>query len=303
MQSQNQPLVSVIIPCYNHAQFIQDCIQSVIDQTYANIELIIIDDGSRDQSVEKIKEMLEKCKERFTRFEFKHRSNRGVSATLNEALECCEGEYITFLASDDIYHKDKVLKQTYFLINNSSVKFVISHSYVINDLNEILDLQTQNYNLDLTDEITFEDILTFKTHLPVTGMYSSELIKNKLKGFDPNITAEDYDIYLRISKITKIYVIQENLYYYRSPEALGEDRKRKPMRVDVSESHFNTIQKYKNNKNYSIAMNEWNFRRFIFFSSYKSTKIYALRGMFGSLNKVANLQFFRSLFKLVFIWK
>ena len=59
MKDNNQSLVSVVIPCYNHEKFVQDCIKSVIDQTYQNIELIIIDDGSKDQSVEKIKEMAE----------------------------------------------------------------------------------------------------------------------------------------------------------------------------------------------------------------------------------------------------
>lgn len=55
MNSLEKPLVSVVIPCYNHENFVQGCIQSVIDQTYQNIELIIIDDGSKDNSVLKIK--------------------------------------------------------------------------------------------------------------------------------------------------------------------------------------------------------------------------------------------------------
>ena len=64
MKENNQPLVSVVIPCYNHEQFVRDSIQSVIDQTYQNIELIIIDDGSKDSSVEIIKKMLSACEQR-----------------------------------------------------------------------------------------------------------------------------------------------------------------------------------------------------------------------------------------------
>ena len=111
MNQSNQPLVSVAIPCYNHERFVQDSIQSIIDQTYQNIELIIIDDGSRDGSVEKIKEMIPACQERFVRFEFRHRPNKGLSATLNEALEWCEGKYFSALASDDIVLKNKIDKQ------------------------------------------------------------------------------------------------------------------------------------------------------------------------------------------------
>lgn len=98
----NNPLVSIVIPCYNHARFVQESIRSVIDQDYKNIEFIIIDDGSTDDSVSKINEMLPACKERFQRFEFRHRPNKGLSRTLNEALEWCRGDYISPLASDDI---------------------------------------------------------------------------------------------------------------------------------------------------------------------------------------------------------
>ena len=100
--TEQQPLVSIVIPCYNHSQFVQETIQSIIDQDYENIELIIIDDGSKDNSVEVIQEMIPACEERFVRFEFRYRPNKGLCATLNEALEWCEGEYFSPLASDDI---------------------------------------------------------------------------------------------------------------------------------------------------------------------------------------------------------
>ena len=113
-----QPLVSIVIPSYNHERFIRDSIKSVIDQSYQNIELIIIDDGSTDVSVEKIQELIPLCEKRFTRFEFRHRPNKGLSATLNEALEWAQGEYFSSLASDDIILKDKIKIQTKFLRQN-----------------------------------------------------------------------------------------------------------------------------------------------------------------------------------------
>ncbi|MGQ0439007.1 glycosyltransferase family 2 protein, partial [Bacillus sp. B-TM1] len=86
-----QPLVSVIIPCYNHRQYILNSIKSVINQTYKSIELIVIDDGSKDGSFEEIKKIESECQERFIRFECYTRENKGLSATLNEAIQWCQG--------------------------------------------------------------------------------------------------------------------------------------------------------------------------------------------------------------------
>ena len=102
------PLISVVIPCYNHENFVQEAIQSVIDQDYKNIELLIIDDGSKDSSVEKIEELIPVCKQRFNRFEFKSRANKGISATLNEALAWANGDFFTICASDDSFHRNKI---------------------------------------------------------------------------------------------------------------------------------------------------------------------------------------------------
>ena len=303
MSQESQPLVSIVIPCYNHESFVQDCIRSVIDQTYQNIELIIIDDGSKDNSVAKIQELLDQCKARFTRFEFRHRPNQGLSATLNEALEWCHGAFWTTCSSDDYYHKNKIIKQINFLLKNTDTKFCVTKSFVVNDLNEVLSIQTENYNLGLNETIKFDDIFTFKIHLPVTGLYEINLLRNTLNGFDPKITAEDYDIYLRIAENTEIGVLDEMLYYYRSPEALGGDRQRMPMRLDVSESHHQSINKYKDSEKYDEAINAWNYRRFIFFSGYSKNKGYAFQGMLRALHYSTKVQFYKSLFKLIFIWK
>lgn len=97
---------------------------------------------------------------------------------------------------------------------------------------------TQSTNNELHSKISFDDIFTFKKHFPVSGAYRLELIKDKLGGFDENLSAEDYDIYLKIFSHTPIGFIKEKLFYYRSPAAIGGSRRRYAMRIDVSESHF-----------------------------------------------------------------
>ena len=113
MSSSNKPLVTGLIPSYNHAKYIKESIQSMIDQDYENMEMIIIDDGSSDNSIEIIESMIPLCKKRFKRFEFRHRENKGVSATLNEGIMWSKGKYLSPLASDDIALSHK----TSFLID------------------------------------------------------------------------------------------------------------------------------------------------------------------------------------------
>src|SRR5690554_1049527 len=108
---QDNPLVSVIVPCYNHEKYVKECIESIIDQDYKNLELIIIDDGSQDRSSEVIKAMTTACEARFVRFSFRSRENRGLCATLNEAVEWAEGEFLSPLASDDVLFPEKVSRQ------------------------------------------------------------------------------------------------------------------------------------------------------------------------------------------------
>ena len=113
--NKKNPLVSVVVPCYNHERYVKECIQSIIDQSYKNIELIVIDDGSKDASVAVIEGLRGACEERFTRFEFSARENRGLCNTLNQALDWCQGEYFAAIASDDQWLPFKTEKQVEYL--------------------------------------------------------------------------------------------------------------------------------------------------------------------------------------------
>ena len=101
------PLVTVIVPSYNHARFIAPCLESIYRQTWGLIELIVIDDGSTDDSVERIRRSLAACP---FAHQFISRENRGAAQTINEAVALATGDYINILNSDDRFHPQRIEK-------------------------------------------------------------------------------------------------------------------------------------------------------------------------------------------------
>lgn len=100
-------LVSIIVPCYNQAQYLEEALQSVLDQTYADWECIIVNDGSPDHTEKVAKNWVDED----SRFKYVYKENGGLSSARNAGLEVAKGEYIQFLDSDDLLNKDKLEKQ------------------------------------------------------------------------------------------------------------------------------------------------------------------------------------------------
>lgn len=209
MQS-NQPLVSVVIPCYNHEKFVKDSIKSVIEQTYENIELIIIDDGSKDSSVSEIKDMVEICEKRFVRFEFRYRANKGLSSTLNEALEWCTGKYFSAIASDDQMFDYKTSMQVKFLENNEDYAAVFGGVQLIDESNRKLEEVVSKARA-----YSFDDII-MHTHslLAPTQMIRMENIRNT-GGYKSNLLIEDWYMWLLLSKEADVFNMSEVVALYR----------------------------------------------------------------------------------------
>lgn len=210
--TEQQPLVSIVIPCYNHAQFVQETIQSVIDQDYENIELIIIDDGSKDNSVEVIQEMIPACEERFVRFEFRYRPNKGLCATLNEALEWCKGEYFSPLASDDIAlpHKTSFLLKKHQQYD-AAVVFGSARKF---------NIEKEGKDLLLNCEHTLKDLMFIK-NMPAApaSLMRTDIIRN-VGGFLEGVALEDLYMWLKLtSNGEKLYSFPEVVVKYRDHEA------------------------------------------------------------------------------------
>lgn len=210
MKHNNKPLVSIVIPCYNHELYVQDCIKSVIAQTYDNIELIIIDDGSTDGSIRKIEELTKICEQRFFRFEFRARSNKGLSNTLNEALEWCSGKYLSCIASDDMLLKEKTSIQVNYLENNDNIIGVFGGVYIINEQNSrILSIKGSNRTYD------FEDIILSRAMLYApTQMIRINLIR-EVGGYNPDVLIEDWYLWLKLAEKGKLYCMKQCLSQYR----------------------------------------------------------------------------------------
>ena len=119
--------VSVIIPAYNHQKYVQDTIKSIINQTYQNIELIIIDDGSTDRTWQKILEMKADCEKHFKNAHFETKENEGTTRTLKKLLSLANGEYVYIIASDDIIKPSAIEKQVDFL---NKKKFFSKNLYI-----------------------------------------------------------------------------------------------------------------------------------------------------------------------------
>ena len=98
------PLVSVLIPAFNHEDFVQDTLNSIIAQTYKHLELILINDGSSDQTHDRIVELHDVCKRHFTNFIYINQPNYGIAYCQNEGIKRAKGKYLFFSASDDIIH-------------------------------------------------------------------------------------------------------------------------------------------------------------------------------------------------------
>lgn len=215
----NSPLVSVCIPVYNHELYVIDCIQSIIDQDYKNIELIIIDDGSYDESKKKIEKILTECECRFVRFEFRSRPNKGLCATLNEAIDWCQGEYFCVIASDDIWEKNKTSEQIKIYNDNANHKIGVVTGEVTEITANGVNVRLPTYRPPALTFYSFDDIYSGAARIsaPTTMIKMEALMKTG--GYNPDIAIEDWFMWLSIAKLDYA-IIATNQYFakYRSHE-------------------------------------------------------------------------------------
>lgn len=197
----DKPLVSIIVPCYNQAQFLDDCLQSVFDQTYPDWECIIVNDGSPDNTEEIAKKWVAKD----LRFKYLNKENGGLSSARNAGLKVANGDYIQLLDSDDLLQNEKLLNQVNAFLNDDEIDISVSgYRYFEDGFTMLKILGRENFLPEVALMKNDSDLVElFKIKNPM--VISSPLYKKKVFEivgfFDENLfSLEDWDFHTRCAR-------------------------------------------------------------------------------------------------------
>lgn len=204
------PKISVVMPVYNNEPYIRDAIESILNQTYADFEFIIINDGSKDLSLNIIQEY----KKNDDRIIIISRENKGLSYSLNEGINISKGEYIARMDGDDISQEDRFEQQIKFLDRNKSIGILGSCVNIIGN-KEIKSKFEKALNKSLDEKNAEDVIINYWYSFAHSSVMFRRNILTKLKGYK-DYKAEDLELWLRALKNKiKICKLDQRLLNYR----------------------------------------------------------------------------------------
>lgn len=220
-------LVSIIVPCYKQAHYLSEALQSVLEQTYANWECIIVNDGSPDTTELVAKEWIAKD----SRFKYLYKENGGLSSARNAGIKTSLGEFILPLDADDILHHDYLKKIVPVLESNDTLAIVSCYTkFFTNKLSNIV--------YELKPLGTHYRDLMFENKLIATSLYRKKYWE-EVGGYDESMKKgfEDWEFWLNITKRGwEFQFVEEFLFYYR--------KAKKSMLVDTINHHAETNMEY-----------------------------------------------------------
>lgn len=220
MTNNSTPKVTIVLPVYNGEKCLEESVASVLEQTYRNIELIIVNDCSTDATETIIDRFVEKDK-RVRKISNSH--NLKLPTSLNVGFENASGEYWTWTSDDNKYKKNAIECMVNYLESNKATDMVYSDYTVIDSENKEL------YNKALGEPKE----LVYGNCIGACFLYRRE-IAQKIGSYDTNLfLAEDYDYWIRMFKDGNIDHLDENLYYYRKHQGSLTETKAARVKVQV----------------------------------------------------------------------
>jgi glycosyltransferase involved in cell wall biosynthesis len=205
--NRDKPRVSVVIPAYNSADRVKEAIESVLAQSYSNFEIIVVDDGSTDNTERTLRYFGEQIR-------YFKQQNQGVSSARNAGIRNSRGEYVAFLDSDDIWASDKLAGQVPVLDGDPEVGLVYCDWSVMSG--ETVLRASYHKNLRPASGYVFNELIQ-RGFVLTSGVVVRRSCLEDVGCFDTTLTiAQDYDLWLRISYCWKIQLVDKCLFTKRS---------------------------------------------------------------------------------------
>ena len=220
-------MISVIVPVYNVEKYLEECLDSIQNQTYSNIEIILVNDGSTDNS----KKICEKYCKRDSRFLLINQENQGLSAARNKGVEISTGEYIVFVDSDDIIKTNYLEKLMQYMTEDVDIVECIFTVKKMEFLDENIETTTIIFEGDSNEAVKFFPSHTLNVNA-VTKLYRREIVE-AVPYIDGVIFEDVYCGIGMLKYIRKIIKIDYKGYYYRQRQASIMHRTFTPKNLDI----------------------------------------------------------------------
>ncbi|MBP5406145.1 glycosyltransferase family 2 protein [bacterium] len=223
----HHPMISVVMPNYNGIRFVEDALKSVLNQTYKNLELIVVDDCSTDNSPD----IIEKFAQNDGRIKlFRQKNNSGVAAARNTAVQMAAGKYTALIDNDDIWEPDKLERQLALAENGADIVY---SSYDFTDENG----KSVKRPFIVPEEATFRSMLTSNFIGCSTAFVRSDLMKSH--PFNADYYHEDYVLWMELLKLpVKAVGDKKVLMHYRLVAGSRSNKK-----ANAAKERWNTYRK------------------------------------------------------------
>lgn len=267
-------LVSVVVPSYNHARYLPRMLEGVLAQTWADLELLLIDDGSKDDSVKVIRRHTPALEKRLRRFMFRARENRGVAATQNELIAEARGDYLFFCASDDVMRPTAVARLLEVMERSPDAVLAVGDSVFIGPADEPVYLRHDSTVISQQEPGSYATALAFQlrtrphllhdgnfgrhhtllqaNYVPVGALIRTEAARRALP-YPSGIVLEDLAFLLKLSRYGRFVAVDECLMEYRLHGGNVSRTRQARMRAD----HFKLLLEQRSYAESQGHLDEW----------------------------------------------
>lgn len=266
-ETMSKPLVTVAMPFYNNQDSLGDAISSVLNQSFIDWELILINDGSTDKSLDVARKYING-----RTYLISDGQNKGLVARLNQSVSLANGKYYARMDADDIMHPERLMQQVQFLSEHPHVDVVDTAMYVMNQSGELTGIRNE-----LPADVSLKDVLYGQTLNHATVMGRADWFKSH--SYDPvYVRAEDVELWCRTLGNSVFARLRKNLYFVREGKINVKNYAR-------AQSTMRRIY-----RNYGpLTLSRWQIQSLILVSTIKSV-LYAIMGGVGMQEVLTKLR-------------